>query len=63
MNANKVWYAVKRDEMYRAYQAAIEMEEMDEAQRLYAEYERYDKMASVAGARYTDLTHHFGENI
>lgn len=63
MSANKTWYAVKRDEMYRAYQAAIEMEEMEEAQRLYAEYERYDKMASVAGARYTDLTQYFGENI
>ena len=60
MNANKAWFAVKRDEMYRAYQAAIEMEEMEEAQRLYAEYERYDKMAKQ---KYIDNTQHFGENI
>ena len=44
MNANKVWYASKRDEMYRAYQAAIEMEEMEEAERLFKEYERYADM-------------------
>jgi len=45
MNANKSWYAVKREEMYRAYQAAIEMEEMKEAERLFKEYERYASMA------------------
>lgn len=45
MNANKAWYAVKRDEMYRAYQAAIEMDEMEEAERLFKEYERYANMA------------------
>lgn len=42
---NKAWYAAKRDEMYRAYQAAIEMEEMSEAERLFKEYERYANMA------------------
>ena len=44
MNANKAWYAVKRDEMYRAYQAAIEMEEMEEVECLFKEYERYANM-------------------
>ena len=42
---NKPWYAAKRDEMHRAYHAAIEMEEMEEADRLFKEYERYAKMA------------------
>ncbi len=60
MNANKSWYAVKRDEMYRAYQAAIEMEEMEEAERIFKEYESYAKMAKQ---KYIDQTHHFGENI
>ena len=45
MIMNKAWYAAKRDEMYRAYQAAIEMEEMEEAERLFKEYERYANMA------------------
>lgn len=45
MNADKAWYAVKRDEMYRAYQSAIYMEEMDDAERLFKEYERYADMA------------------
>lgn len=45
MSANKVWYAAKRDEMYRAYQAAIETEEMEEAERLFKEYESYANMA------------------
>lgn len=44
MLANKAWYAVKRDGMYRAYQAAIKMEEMEEAERLFKEYERYADM-------------------
>ena len=39
------WYATKRDEFYRAYQAALEMEEMTEAERLFKEYERYAKLA------------------
>ena len=43
----KTWYAKKRDEMYRAYQAAIEMEEMDIAEQLFKEYERYAKMAKA----------------
>ena len=60
MSANKAWYAAKRDEMYRAYQAAIEMEEMEEAERLFKEYERY---ANMAKQKYKDLTQHFGENI
>lgn len=38
---NKQWYATKRDEYYRAYQAAIETEEMTEAER----YENYAKLA------------------
>jgi hypothetical protein len=37
------WYEKKRDEMYRAYQAALEMEELDEAERLFKEYENYSK--------------------
>lgn len=45
MNPHKVWYATKRDEFYRAYQAALEMEEMSEAERLFKEYERYAKLA------------------
>lgn len=45
MIMNKAWYAAKRDEMYRAYQAAIEMEEMEEAELLFKEYERYADMA------------------
>lgn len=45
MSANKAWYAVKRDEMYRAYQATIEMEEMEEDERLFKEYESYANMA------------------
>lgn len=45
MSVNKAWYAVKRDEMYRAYQAAIEMEEMEGAERLFKEYESYANMA------------------
>lgn len=60
MSANKAWYAVKRDEMYRAYQAAIEMEEMEEAERLFKEYESY---ANMAKQKYIDNTQHFGENI
>lgn len=42
---NKAWYAAKQDEMYRAYQAAIEMEEMEEAERIFKESERYANMA------------------
>lgn len=42
---SKDWYAKKRDEMYRAYQAALEMEELDEAQRLFKEYENYKRLA------------------
>lgn len=60
MRANKAWYAAKRDEMYRAYQAAIEREEMEEAERLFKEYESYAKMAKQ---KYIDNTQHFGENI
>lgn len=44
---NNRWYATKRDEYYRAYQAAIEMEEMVEAERLYKEYENYAKLANA----------------
>lgn len=39
------WYTQKRDEYYRAYQAALEMEEMEEAERLFSEYENYKRMA------------------
>ena len=39
------WYETKRDEMYRAYKAALEMEELDEAQRLFKEYENYKRLA------------------
>lgn len=38
------YHARKRDEMYRAYQAALEMEELDEAKRLFKEYETYKAM-------------------
>lgn len=40
----KEYYEKKRDEMYRAYQAALEMEDLDKAQRLYGEYETYAKL-------------------
>ena len=40
---NPEWYVKKRDEMYRAYQAALEMEELHEAERLFKEYETYAK--------------------
>ena len=42
MSSNE-WYVKKRDEMYRAYQAALEMEELDKAARLFKEYENYSK--------------------
>ena len=42
---NKEWYVKKRDEMYHAYQAALEMEELDEAERLFKEYETYSKLS------------------
>lgn len=45
MNPHKVWYATKRGKTRRAYQAALEMEEMSEAERLFKEYERYAKLA------------------
>ncbi len=44
----KQWYKTKRDEYYRAYQAAIEMEETVEAERLFGEYSRYSKMYEAA---------------
>lgn len=37
------WYEKKRDEMYNAYQAALERNETEQAQRLYREYETYAK--------------------
>lgn len=40
------WYVKKRDEMYRAYQVALEMEELDEAERLFKEYETYAKQCA-----------------
>lgn len=50
------WYKKKRDEMLKAYQSALEMEEMAEAERLFAEYERYNRA-------YVDNTQHFGEQL
>ena len=41
---NNEWYVKKRYEMYRAYQAALEMEELTEAERLFKEYETYSKL-------------------
>ena len=41
------FYERKRDEYYRAYQAALEMEDMQEAERLFKEYENYAKLAKV----------------
>lgn len=41
----KPFYAKKRDEMYLAYQVALEDEDMQEAERLFKEYESYKKMA------------------
>lgn len=38
------WYETKRDEMYRAYKAALEMEETEQAEKLFKEYETYKKM-------------------
>lgn len=43
MQSNE-WYVKKRDEMKRAYMAALELEELDEAERLYKEYETYSKL-------------------
>lgn len=43
--SNKDWYAKKRDEMYRAYQAALEMEETEQAEKLFKEYENYKRLA------------------
>ena len=42
------WYVKKRDEMYRAYKAALEMEELHEAERLFKEYETYAKLCVPA---------------
>jgi len=44
--SNNEWYVKKRGEMYRAYQAALEMEELDEAERLFKEYETYAKLSA-----------------
>jgi hypothetical protein len=41
----KLFYTKKRDEMYLAYQVALESEDMQEAERLFKEYEAYKKMA------------------
>ena len=41
----KNWYITKRDEFYRAHQAALKVEEMSEAERLFKEYENYAKLA------------------
>lgn len=45
---NNEWYVKKRDEMFRAYQAALEMEELHEAERLFKEYENYSKQCGGA---------------
>ena len=39
------WYAKKRDEKKAAYKAALDRNEVERAQRLFAEYERYAKAA------------------
>lgn len=43
------WYKQKRDEYYRAYNAALEMEELAEAERLFNEYQNYDKLCKSTG--------------
>lgn len=42
---NKSWYEKKRDEMYRAYNAAIELEDMELAEAIFKEYETYKKLS------------------
>ena len=39
------YYERKRDEYKAAYQTALEIEDMEEAERLFKEYETYKKMA------------------
>lgn len=41
---NQAWYEKKRNEMYSAYQIALEMDKPDEAARLFKEYETYAKL-------------------
>lgn len=43
---NKTWYEKKRDDMYRAYRAALEMEDMVAAARFFTEYENYKMLAN-----------------
>lgn len=38
------YYKRKRDEMKRAYRAALEMEDMKLAERLFKEYENYKRV-------------------
>lgn len=44
------WYAKKRDEKEAAYKAALDRNEVERAQRLFAEYERYAKAAKGGSA-------------
>ena len=47
VNVNKIAENdIKRDEYKAAYQAALEIEDMEEAERLFKEYETYNKMAN-----------------
>lgn len=38
------WYIKKRDEMHRAFQAAVITEQMDLAEKFHLEYEHYSEM-------------------
>ena len=48
---NQTRYEKKRNEMYSAYQIALEMENMDEATRLFKEYEHYKAAAEREGVK------------
>ena len=41
MSQGKQYYEKKRDEMYRAYRAALEVEDLKLAEHYYKEYETY----------------------
>jgi len=40
----KLWYEKKRDEFYRAYNEAIDAEDMTLANEMFIEYENYVKL-------------------
>jgi hypothetical protein len=42
---NQTWYEKKRDEMYRAYNAALECDDMELAESIFKEYETYKRLS------------------